>query len=164
MLVLDSNHANEHVLQELQLYSPLVTAGSYVVVFDTVIEDMPEGFFPDRTWDKGNNPKTAVCGTHNFSADKLTRVMLFTYDDITAMAGGDMSLVTAQAEDAQGTIYLLTIEYVGKLPNSGGLTQIVVKLADSIRLLDKIWITVTVRGVPGNRVLLRIDASDCSPT
>ena len=105
-----------------------------------------------------------ICGTHNFSADKLTRVMLFTYDDVTAMAGGDRSLVTAQAEDAQGTIYLLTIEYVGKLPNSGGLTQIVVKLADSIRLLDKIWITVTVRGVPGNRVLLRIDASDCSPT
>lgn len=39
---------------------PLVTLGSYCVVFDTVVEDMPEGSFPDRPWDKGNNPKTAV--------------------------------------------------------------------------------------------------------
>jgi cephalosporin hydroxylase len=42
------------------LYSPLVTRGSYLVAFDTAIEDMPEGSYPDRPWDKGNNPKTAV--------------------------------------------------------------------------------------------------------
>ena len=44
----------------MQLYSPLVTEGSYMVVCDTMIEDMPEDFFPDRPWTKGNNPKTAV--------------------------------------------------------------------------------------------------------
>ena len=60
MVVLDSMHTHDHVLKELQLYSPLVTKGSYLVVFDTVIEDMPENFFPDRPWGKGNNPKTAV--------------------------------------------------------------------------------------------------------
>lgn len=60
LIVLDSNHTHDHVLKELQLYSSLVTNGSYLVVFDTVIEDMPEGFFPDRPWGKGNNPKTAV--------------------------------------------------------------------------------------------------------
>ncbi len=60
LVALDSNHTHNHVLTELQLYSPLVTKGSYLLVFDTIIEDMPEGFFPDRPWDKGNNPKTAV--------------------------------------------------------------------------------------------------------
>lgn len=60
MVFLDSMHTHDHVLRELELYSPLVTKGSYLVVFDTIIEDMPEDFFPDRPWGKGNNPKTAV--------------------------------------------------------------------------------------------------------
>lgn len=60
LVVLDSNHTHSHVLRELELYSPLVKRGSYLVIFDTVIEDMPEDFFPDRPWGKGNNPKTAV--------------------------------------------------------------------------------------------------------
>jgi cephalosporin hydroxylase len=60
LVILDSNHTHEHVLKELQLYSPLVTPGSYLVVLDTVVEDMPKDFFPDRPWGPGNNPKTAV--------------------------------------------------------------------------------------------------------
>jgi cephalosporin hydroxylase len=60
LVVLDSNHTHEHVLRELHLYSPLVRRGSYLVVFDTVIEDLPEGSFPDRPWGRGNNPLTAV--------------------------------------------------------------------------------------------------------
>jgi len=60
MVVLDSNHTHHHVLEELNLYAPLVTAGSYLVVFDTLIEDMPDDLFADRPWGKGNNPKTAV--------------------------------------------------------------------------------------------------------
>jgi len=60
LVVLDSNHTHDHVRRELDLYSTLVTKGSYLVVFDTIIEDMPVDFFPDRPWGKGNNPKTAV--------------------------------------------------------------------------------------------------------
>jgi cephalosporin hydroxylase len=60
LLILDSNHTEEHVLAELNLYSDMVRAGSYLVVMDTVIEDMPDGSFPDRPWGRGNNPKTAV--------------------------------------------------------------------------------------------------------
>jgi cephalosporin hydroxylase len=60
LVVLDSNHTRDHVLRELEAYSPLVNRDSYLVVFDTVIEEMPEDFFPDRPWGKGDNPKTAV--------------------------------------------------------------------------------------------------------
>ncbi len=60
LVVLDSNHTHEHVLKELKLYSSLVAKDSYLIVFDTIIEDMPEKLFSDRTWSKGNNPKTAV--------------------------------------------------------------------------------------------------------
>ena len=60
MVALDSLHTHEHVFKELVFYSPLVTKDSYLVVFDTIIEDVPEDFFPDHPWGKGNNPKTAV--------------------------------------------------------------------------------------------------------
>lgn len=60
MVFLDSNHTHDHVLAELMAYAPLVSPGSYCVVFDTIVEDLPDGMFPNRPWDKGNNPKTAV--------------------------------------------------------------------------------------------------------
>jgi len=60
LVALDSNHTHEHVLAELNAYADLVSAASYCIVFDTVVEDLPVGFFPDRPWDVGNNPKTAV--------------------------------------------------------------------------------------------------------
>ncbi len=60
LVILDSNHTHQHVLDELKLYSPLVTAGSYLLVFDTLIEDMPDDLIKDRPWRKGDNPKTAV--------------------------------------------------------------------------------------------------------
>lgn len=60
LVSLNSNHTHEHVLAELQAYAPLVTPGSYCIVFDTVIEDMPVESFADRPWGPGNGPKSAV--------------------------------------------------------------------------------------------------------
>lgn len=60
LICLDSNHTHAHVLDELRAYAPLTTKGSYCVVFDTIVEDMPKEMYPDRPWGPGNNPKTAV--------------------------------------------------------------------------------------------------------
>lgn len=60
LVCLDSNHTHDHVFKELELYAPLVSPGSYCVVFDTIVEDLPADAFPDRAWGLGNNPKTAV--------------------------------------------------------------------------------------------------------
>jgi cephalosporin hydroxylase len=74
LVSLDSNHTHDHVLAELVAYAPLTSVGSYCVVFDTLIEDMPANMFPDRPWGPGNNPKTAVweyLKTHpEFAVDK----------------------------------------------------------------------------------------------
>lgn len=60
LVVLDSNHTHDHVLAELEAYAQLVSIGSYCAVMDTIVEDMPPDFYPDRPWSRGNNPKTAV--------------------------------------------------------------------------------------------------------
>lgn len=60
LVCLDSNHTHDHVLAELEAYAPLTSVGSYCVVFDTLIEDLPDDMFGDRPWGVGNNPKTAV--------------------------------------------------------------------------------------------------------
>jgi cephalosporin hydroxylase len=74
LVLLDSMHTHDHVEAELEAYAPMVSLGSYCVVFDTFVEDMPRGFFSDRPWDVGNNPKTAVRqwlrGNNNFQIDE----------------------------------------------------------------------------------------------
>jgi cephalosporin hydroxylase len=74
LVCLDSNHTHDHVLAELEAYAPLTSVGSYCIVFDTIVEDMPKAMFSDRPWGPGNNPKTAVreyLKTHpDFEIDK----------------------------------------------------------------------------------------------
>ena len=93
LVFLDSKHTHDHVLGELNVYASLVSVGSYCVVFDTFIEDMPEGSCPDRPWDKGNNPKTAIweyLKTHpEFKINKNIENKLI----ITAAPGGFLKRV-----------------------------------------------------------------------
>lgn len=60
LVILDSNHSHDHVLAELNLYAQLVKKGGYLVVLDTVVEDMDQALIGNRPWSKGNSPKTAV--------------------------------------------------------------------------------------------------------
>lgn len=60
MVILDSNHTHDHVLAELTAYAPLVTMDCYLIVCDTVVNEMPEHLFANRPWNNKDNPKTAV--------------------------------------------------------------------------------------------------------
>jgi cephalosporin hydroxylase len=66
LVCLDSNHTHQHVLEELRAYAPLVSPGSYIIAFDTLIEDLPPEAIGERPWGVGDNPKTAV---HAFLAE-----------------------------------------------------------------------------------------------
>jgi cephalosporin hydroxylase len=60
IVCLDSNHTHDHVLKELELYTPFIGKGGYCVVFDTGVEDLPREMIVNRPWGPGNSPKTAV--------------------------------------------------------------------------------------------------------
>lgn len=96
LVILDSNHTHEHVLEELRVYSRFVTRGSYLIVLDTIVEMMPEDAFPDRPWSRGNNPYTAVQQflgeTPRFEVDPLYPEKLL----ITSAPGGYLLCVEEQ--------------------------------------------------------------------
>ena len=88
LVLLDSNHTHDHVLAELEAYATLVEPGSYCVVYDTLIEDLPDDLIHDRPWNVGNNPKTAVreflARNHDFVVDEDIEAKLL----ITVAPGG----------------------------------------------------------------------------
>jgi len=64
LVIFDSNHTYDHVLQELELYAPLVTAGSYLVAHDGAqawVADIPSA---KSAWQDGG-PLEAI---HEFLA------------------------------------------------------------------------------------------------
>jgi cephalosporin hydroxylase len=75
LVVLDSHHTKDHVARELELYSPIVSKDSYLVVFDTVLERMPPDAIGNREWGHGNNPWNAVeeflSGNDRFVVDRM---------------------------------------------------------------------------------------------
>jgi cephalosporin hydroxylase len=96
LVILDSDHTHAHVARELELYSPLVQPPSYLIVLDTIIEDLPCDYFPDRQWGKGNNPATAVREflrtNARFVADEEMDAKLL----ITVAPGGFLRCVRAE--------------------------------------------------------------------
>ncbi|MBK7562186.1 MAG: cephalosporin hydroxylase family protein [Chitinophagaceae bacterium] len=95
MVVLDSNHSHEHVYRELELYTPLVSIGSYILLPDTFVEFFPKGYVTNRPWDVGNNPYTAMEAflktTTRFVKDEMiTNKLLIT----EALGGGYLKRIS----------------------------------------------------------------------
>ena len=88
LVMLDSNHTHQHVLDELGAYAELVTLGSYCIVFDTVVEYIEKAQIGNRPWGKGNSPMSAVDEfmqeNRNFVRDRTIEQKL----GITVATGG----------------------------------------------------------------------------
>jgi cephalosporin hydroxylase len=93
MVILDSNHTHQHVLDELRLYAPFVSDGQYLIVADTVVEDSPVQEHRPRPWGPGNNPGTAVKAfleeSDAFEADPFINAKLL----VTSSYGGYLKRV-----------------------------------------------------------------------
>ncbi len=95
MVVLDSNHSHEHVYRELELYTPLVSMGSYILLPDTFVEFFPKGYVTNRPWDVCNNPYTAMeaflkTTTQFVKDEEITNKLLIT----EALGGGYLKRVS----------------------------------------------------------------------
>jgi hypothetical protein len=95
----------------------------------------------------------SVFNTYNFSTDQRTRIMLFA---INVAPGETASTVTAQAVDSQNIIYSMPIEFIGTVPNYNWITEIVVRMPDQLTNLVAVQVSINVRGVAGNKVLIDI--------
>jgi len=96
-----------------------------------------------------------IVNTLNFSSDNRTRVALFA-TGLKLAAGETATAVTATAEDSQGTVRPLTVEFVGNVPNFDWLTQVVVKLNDQITIAGDVKIKISLHGASSNTVLVDI--------
>ena len=105
------------------------------------------------TWMRDSFPVTA---TPNFSSDRRTRIVLFATHVELGQA------ITAQAEDSRHNTYPMTVESVGRVPNFDWLTQVVVKMPGELESAGDIWVSISVRGVASNKVLVSIKPSGSS--
>lgn len=96
-----------------------------------------------------------VTNTHNFSADQHTRVTLFAVS-IDLNPGEPLSVIQAQAEDSLGQVFPLTVEYFGAVPNFPWLKQVVVKLPDEIANKVEVRVSLKLRGLAGNKVIIKV--------
>lgn len=99
-----------------------------------------------------------VIETLNFSLDRRTRVILFAVN-VDLNPGEDHSAFAAVAEDGQHVIHPLTVEFVGRVPNFNWLTQINVRLPNDLANAGDVWLNISLRGVPSNKVLFGIRPS-----
>ncbi|HKR22515.1 MAG TPA: hypothetical protein VJS17_07970, partial [Pyrinomonadaceae bacterium] len=97
----------------------------------------------------------SVLTTLNYSADGHTRIVLLAMN-VELQPGENASIVTAQAEDAQLTVHPLVVEYVGNVPNLNWMAQINIRLPDSLANAGNVLVSIKVRGVQSNKVLVRI--------
>jgi len=97
----------------------------------------------------------SLTAINNFSLDLRTRVTLFAVG-MDLLSGEDISVVTAQIEDAAHKMYPVKVEYVGKVPGFDWLTQVVIRLPDDFLNAVDVLVSVSFRGKVSNKAIIGI--------
>jgi len=96
-----------------------------------------------------------VLSTHNFAADGHTRITLFLVG--VALEPADAAFATVQAEDTQQHVFDLPVEGTARVKNLTWLSQVTVRLPDTLAAAGNLNVTVTVRGKVSNKAPFRIE-------
>lgn len=92
-----------------------------------------------------------------FGSDKRTRLTLFLVDlDLYPNQGETISIVTAQAQDAQLRTYALAVEDLRKVPNVPWMSQLIVRLPSELAGVTDVNVTVSARGLASNAARIRL--------
>ena len=97
-----------------------------------------------------------------FGPDSATRIMLFAMN-LQLQAGETATAVTADAEDATHTIYPLTVEHVGSVPDQPWASSVVVRLPPELPQAGDVLVRIKYRGVESNRVRVGIGYAGDGP-
>jgi len=95
---------------------------------------------------------------NNLSEDQHTRIMLFAMN-VELLPDENLSVIKVQAETAQGGTLELPVEYVDKVSRFFWLTQLNVRLPEELENAGDVWVSIKLRGVPSNKALISIEAS-----
>jgi len=95
----------------------------------------------------------SVMNEISFGSDNRTRVMLFAMEVASDASPFE---VTASAEDGAHNLYVLPVEYVGRVAGQEWMTSIIVRLSDTMSEVGDVLIGISYRGVASNRVRLAI--------
>jgi hypothetical protein len=96
-----------------------------------------------------------VLSSHNFATDGHTRITLFLVG--LALEPADAAFVTVQAEDTQQHVFDLPVEGTASVKNLSWISQVTVRLPDTLAAAGNLNVSVTVRGKVSNKAPLRIE-------
>ena len=104
----------------------------------------------------------ALASPCSWDSDRRTRITLFALD-LSLQPGENLSVVTADAEDAVHRHYDLTVEYVGPVPHQEWISAVVLRLNDNLGDVGDVLVRVSYRGISSNRVRIGIGHSGGGP-
>lgn len=90
------------------------------------------------------------------AGDSRTRIALFG-TDFEFLQGEGANALSADAQDAAGALYPLTVEYVGTVPNFDGVYMVIVRLNESMPAnVGDVLMRLKLHGMASNRVRVGI--------